>query len=72
MSRTAADSKLVMPSLVPPAQLFDDPDMIGALERCPKAVPMPYKTYGRSTPAAFSGTIYEKVETLFESMGVFS
>lgn len=59
-------------AIVAPAQMFTDPEVISALEACPNAVPMPYKTYGRFNPLSFAGSIYERVELVLESHGAFS
>jgi hypothetical protein len=59
-------------AIVAPASMLDDPEVIEALARCPDAVPLPYKTYGRFEPLSFANTLYERVDTFLESRGGFA
>lgn len=59
-------------ALIAPSRMLDDADVRAALAECPGALPLPYKTYGRFEPNAFTHTIYERVDTFLEAAGCFT
>ncbi|TPL49775.1 hypothetical protein [Mesorhizobium sp. B2-4-6] len=59
-------------AIVAPSAMLDDSDVLQALARCPGAVPIPYKTYGRFEPLGFANTIYERVDSFLERKGSFA
>ncbi|MGN6065383.1 hypothetical protein [Brevundimonas diminuta] len=58
-------------ALIAPAALLDDPAIKDALARCPDAVPLDYRTYGRASPEALSYPLYEHLERFLEKAEVF-
>ncbi|WP_156397391.1 hypothetical protein [Rhizobium sp. Root1204] len=69
---TAVSLKTALRAVVAPAALLSDPDMQEALQECANAVPLPYKTYGRSDPLSFAHALYEKVDTFLTDQGQFA
>jgi hypothetical protein len=59
-------------AIVAPSLVLEDISVRDALMACPAATPIPYPTYGRSTPLAFANTLYEKVDDFFRATGAFA
>jgi hypothetical protein len=70
--RGAIPLAAALQAVVAPAAMLDDAEVLKALDLCPGAVPIPYKTYGRFNPLSFANTIYERVETFLEGRGCFA
>jgi len=64
--------KSVLRALVAPAAFLEDPDVQKALKPLGKVLPLPYKTYGRNEPSAFSWALYDHVDRYLTNEGVMS
>jgi hypothetical protein len=68
---TKVSLKTALKAVVGPTALFVDPEIEAAMADCPDAVPLPYKTYGRSEPSSFAYALYERVESFLRDNGSF-
>lgn len=69
---TSISLQSALRAIIAPAAVLADSEVKEALNACPNAIPLSYKTYGRFSPLSFSNSIYERVDTFLESEGLFS
>lgn len=68
---TSISLKTALRAVVGPSVLLSDPDIQAALDECEHAVPLPYKTYGRSEPLFLAHALYERVDSFLSDQGAF-
>lgn len=69
---TSISLRTALRAIVGPAAVLSDPEIQAALDECEHAVPLPYKTYGRSEPLAFAYALYERVDSFLSDQGAFA